>query len=96
LKNIHAKETIRDFENAIVDVNNEISGFNNNITSVSEILSGLENTHVKDIIREIEFQIYDLRDEIIQRMTACERKIEDYDNILADFYLACQHQYSLS
>jgi hypothetical protein len=44
----------------------------------------LENSHVKDAIRDHGFQINDLRDEITKRMTTCERKIEEYDNIVAD------------
>jgi hypothetical protein len=43
----------------------------------------LDGTHAKDILRELGFQINDLRTEITQRMTACERKIEEYDNTLA-------------
>jgi hypothetical protein len=60
LANTHVKETIWGIESDIVDIHNEISGVNDNITSISEILIGLENPHVKDAIRDLGFQIRDL------------------------------------
>jgi hypothetical protein len=44
MENTHVKDMIRDKEFLIVDVNNEISGVNDNIASISDILSRLENT----------------------------------------------------
>jgi hypothetical protein len=68
----------------IVDVNRDISMVNDTITSISEILTGLEGTHVKDYLRELGFQINDFRDDNNERMTVCERKIEEHDNKLFD------------
>jgi hypothetical protein len=83
-ENSIVKDSFRYLDYPSVDIHHEISVVNDNITSISEILTGLEGTHVKEYLRELRFQICDLRDEITQRMTACERKIEKYDNILAD------------
>jgi hypothetical protein len=44
----------------------------------------LDGTHVKDEFRELGFQIVGVRNELSERITACENKLEEHDNILAD------------
>jgi hypothetical protein len=73
-----------DYKNNKSDINNSISNLNDNMSSVLYIVSGLQNTIVKTIIRAIEFEINNLRGDINERITLCEQKLEEHNNILAD------------
>jgi hypothetical protein len=44
----------------------------------------LQNTSVKDSIRDFAFEINNLRVDINERITLCERKLEEHDNIFVD------------
>jgi hypothetical protein len=46
------------------EISEKITNLDNIITSISYILTGLENTHIKESIRDLGFQINDLRNEI--------------------------------
>jgi hypothetical protein len=91
LQNSHLKDAIWDLGFQIGDVQSEISAANDNIAVLSEILSGLDGTHVKDKFRDLGFEINDLRDAIKERITNCERKLEEHDNILADILSRLTH-----
>jgi N-methylhydantoinase B/oxoprolinase/acetone carboxylase alpha subunit len=51
------KDSIRYLDYQMVDIHHEISGVNDNIASISEILTRLNGTYVKDAIKELGFQI---------------------------------------
>jgi hypothetical protein len=44
----------------------------------------LDGTHVKDAIWDLGFQIVGFRNEMSERITTCENKLEEYDHILSD------------
>jgi hypothetical protein len=77
-------ESKPDYTDDISNINIDISNLNDNMTSVLYILDGLPNTHVKEAIRELGLMINDIRDELSERITACENKLEEHDNTLAD------------
>jgi predicted nucleic acid-binding Zn-ribbon protein len=84
-------ESKPDYSNDISNINNDITNLNDNMTSVLYILDGLQNTHVKEAMRELGFIINDIRNELSERITACERKLEEHDNILADILSRLTH-----
>jgi hypothetical protein len=61
------------------------------MASVLSILDGLQNTYVKEAIRDQGFMIKDIRDELSERITACENKLEEHYNILADILSRLTH-----
>jgi hypothetical protein len=61
------------------------------MTSVLNMLSGLENTHVKDSLRDLGLAIGSLQNDILERITLCEQKLEEQDNILADISSRLTH-----
>jgi chromosome segregation ATPase len=73
-----------DYTDDISNINNSISNLDNNMTSILYILSRLENTIVKNAISEVDIKLDRFQHEINERITACENKLEEHDNILAD------------
>jgi hypothetical protein len=54
-ENTIVKDAIRELGFLIVDIHHEISGVNDNMASISEILTRLDDTHLKDAIRDLGF-----------------------------------------
>jgi phosphomannomutase len=77
-------ESKPDYSNDISNINNDITNINDNMTSVLYMLSGLENTIVKNAIKEVDIKLDRFQHDIDERITVCERKLEEHDNILAD------------
>jgi hypothetical protein len=50
-----------------------------------------EDAIVKNYLRKLRFKINDLRDNIKERMTRCERKLEEHDNILTELLSRLDH-----
>jgi hypothetical protein len=88
LEGTHIKLAIREVDTRLelfkIDVNNDISNLNDNMTSVLYMLSSIGNNLIKDLIRDLGLEISGLRDELTDRITTCERKLEEHDNILAN------------
>jgi phosphomannomutase len=77
-------ESKPDYSNDISNINNDISNLNDNMTSVLYILEGLQNSHVKNALRDLGFQINNIQYDLNERITSCEQKLDEHDNILAD------------
>jgi hypothetical protein len=80
-----------DYSNEISNINNGITNLNDNMTSVLYMLSGLQNTSVKNAIRDLDMKLDRFQYDIKERITLCEGKLEEHDNILADILSRLTH-----